>query len=163
MTHSADTQAQHVGMHAARALVRHHGGAAAVAHLMPRPDGTPKLATTVAHELACTGQYKLGLVDAMELSAGTGGMQILNAFAELMGCVVFRLPSADATDADVMQRVSLSAKEFAEFVAEVSADASDGDISLNDMTRIRKEGGELIQAVQNLMAHLQALHEAQHR
>lgn len=163
MSNPADSHASHVIMHAARALVRHHGGAAAVAHLMPRPDGAPKLATTVMHELSCTRLNKLGLVDAVELSAGTGGMQILNAFAELMGCVVFRLPSADAMDADVMQRVSLSAKEFAEFVAEVSADASDGDISMNEMARIRKEGGELIQAVQNLMAHLQSMHESQQR
>lgn len=153
----------HVMLVAARQLVRDFGGAKAVAHLMPKPDGSLKTPTTVSHELSDDGAYKLGLVDALELSAGTGGMQILNAFAEQMGCVVFRLPAAEAVGDEVMKRVAQSAKEFAEFVAEVSTDASDDDISLNDITRIRKEGGELIQVVQNLMAHLQDLHEAQYR
>jgi hypothetical protein len=58
-----------------------------------------------------------------------------------------------------MQRVGAAAKEFGEFVSEVATDASDGDISLNDLKRIEKEWGDLLAVGQGLLAHLRSLHE----
>jgi hypothetical protein len=139
---------------AAYAVVRAYpGGALSLAPRIGKAHGT------LSGEVAARPGYKLGLDDAVAISQLSGDLRILNAFAAEMGCLVLHVPDSGAVGDDVMQRVGAAAKEFGEFVSEVATDASDGDISLNDLKRIEKEWGDLLAVGQGLLAHLRSLHE----
>lgn len=140
---------------AAFALVRAYpGGAVSLAPRIGKAHGT------LSGEVAGRPGYKLGLDDAVAISQLSGDLRILNAFAAELGCLVLHVPDGQAAGEDVMQRVGAAAKEFGEFLSEVTTDASDGDISLNDMKRIEKEWGDLLAVGQGLLTHLRAMHVA---
>lgn len=139
---------------AAFALVRAYpGGASSLAPRIGKAHGT------LSHEVSGRPGCKLGLDDAIALSVLSGDLRVLNAFAAEMGCMVLQLPDASACGDDVMQRVGQAAREFGEFVSEVTTDAADGDISANDLKRIEKEWGDLLAVGQQLLGRLRAMHE----
>lgn len=140
---------------AAFALVRAYpGGASSLAPRIGKAHGT------LSHEVSGRQGSKLGLDDAVALSVLSGDLRVLNAFAAELGCLVLQLPVATDAGNDVMQRVGQAAKEFGEFLSEVTTDAADGDISTNDLRRIEKEWGDLMAVGQQLMTLLRGMHEA---
>lgn len=139
---------------AAFALVRAYpGGAVSLAPRIGKAHGT------LSGEVAGRPGYKLGLDDAVAISQLSGDLRILNAFAAELGCMVLHVPDYTATGDDVMQRVGAAAKEFGEFLAEVTTDAADGEISANEIKRIEKEWGDLLAVGQGMLTRLRAMHD----
>lgn len=123
--------------------------------LAPRLGKSP---STLSHEVVASGGAKLGLVDAVKLSALTGDNRILNTFATLCGCVVLPMPAS--VHGDTFAGLAASAREFGEFVASVAESAADGVITANELARVDRELTEMLAASQQLRATLAAMHEA---
>ena len=110
-----------------------------------------KSATTLSHEVAADGTAKLGLLDAAKITALSGDLRILEAFATNAGQMLVPLPNAvEFENDDCMLRLADSAKEFGELCREVASDLVDGKITDNELARIDRECGELIAAVHAL-------------
>lgn len=129
------------------------GGAAAMGlRLGKRP-------STLSHELRHEGFAKLGLVDSVKLTQLSGDLRILNAFAQECGCLVLPLPDM-GDETDVMRSVAEMASDFSALVAcTIDADA-DKKITKNELATVTRAFSELMASGQQLIAQLQAKHEA---
>lgn len=144
---------------AALALTRHYpGGAAALGARM----GKTNLADEVNPNLP---RSKLGLDDAVTMELLAHDYRILRAHA--LECRHFPpVPMPDGFDEEAepcMQTLAKTAKEFADLVAVVSADAADGDVSDADLARARREVDDLQVMCTKLLGQLAALNEAAKR
>lgn len=133
------------------------GGAASLA---PRIGKNP---TTLAHELRGVGSAKLALTDAVAMTALTGDLRVLNAFAQDVNCMVVPLGGPDGDASGSMERVAALAREFSALVALVADAEVDGQISANELKRVRNEWAELQAAGQSLLVHLTDRHQASAR
>lgn len=140
---------------AAYQLVRAYPGGAL--SLAPRMG---KNATSLSHEVKCTGTAKFGLDDAVNASVLTGDLRILNAFASECDCIVLKLPKSLESDSNAMMRVADLAREFGELVVSVTKATADGSITANELTHAQREWSELVAAGQSLLSHLEAKHAA---
>lgn len=135
------------------------------------PGGSASLAprlgkskTTLNHEVHGTGLAKLGLEDSAKITAMTGDLRILNAFAAQCGCMVIQLPD-EAKEVNTFQQLANLAKEFADYVQTVSETIKDGRVSDNELKRTREELSHLIVAAQNIegyLAHVNEEHKPEH-
>jgi hypothetical protein len=117
--------------------------------------------TSLAHELTRTGSAKLGLHDAVKMTIRSKDLRILNAFAGACGCMVLPLPEAMAVEGDdAMHMVSKLMAELNDTVQAYVAAVADGQVTGNEVAHIKRQGGELQQALQQLVAHAVSLHEA---
>lgn len=109
------------------------------------------------HEVNGTGSAKLGLLTSVKMTKRSGDLRILLAFAAECGQMCLPLPAALASGADdCMRAMSETSREFGELCQQVCLSlGDDGRISDNELDRIRREGGELMAALQHLMASLQ--------
>ena len=139
---------------AAFSLVRAYPGGSL--SLAPRMG---KAHNTLSHEVSGRAGYKLGLDDAVAMSVLAADLRLLNAFAAEMGCMVLQLPDGSALGTGVMPRVGEAAREFGEFLCEVTSNAADGNISANDLRRVQKEWGDLMVVGHQLMAMLRDMHD----
>jgi hypothetical protein len=121
-----------------------------------------KVPTTLSHEVKGTGGAKLGLATAVKMTKASGDLRILLAFAAECGQMCVPLPeSLDLPNSDVMRALAASAMEFAQLAESVCESLSDdGNINDNELRRIEREGAELLQRVQQLMATVQAKNTA---
>lgn len=143
-------------MDAARNVAEDYPGGAT--SLAPRIDKNP---TTLNHELHETGAAKLGLVTAVKITSRTKDLRILNAFAAEVGCMVLPLPIAQTADsAKAMADLAAMAKEFSDVVMATSAACADGRVTDNELHGVERQAGELVAAVQAMLASLQAMNEA---
>jgi hypothetical protein len=142
-------------MDAARNMAENYpGGAKALAM---RIEKNP---TTFSHELNETGSAKLGLADAVRASKRAKDLRVLNAFAEEMSCTVLLLPEAlGLVDDDALHLVSKLAQEFNDTVRAFVDAVSDGAVTGNELTDIRRQWADLQVAGQRVVAHAAALHE----
>jgi hypothetical protein len=131
------------------------------------PGGAPSLAprmgknpTTLSHEVKRTGAAKFGLEDAVLATVLAGDLRILNAFAAEAECMVLPLPRLLECGSGAMEQVGKLAHEFGDLVATVSTATADGRISANELAQVERDGADLIAAVQALLAHMRAKHEA---
>lgn len=115
---------------------------------------------SLAHELACTGTAKLGLIDALKMIKRSGDWRILNAAAEQCGGLFVPVPAAVTAAGCTFQDMGAMAGEFAQLVRQVSTRAADGEICDNDMAVIERDWSELVAAGQVLMANLRNANEA---
>jgi hypothetical protein len=112
-----------------------------------------KNATTFSHQLSETGGAVLGLKTAVKMTKRTKDLRILLAFAADCGQMCVPLPEAlDLEGSDCMRKLSETSREFADLCTEVSQSLSDGKINDNELERIQREGGELVQKLQGLLA-----------
>ncbi len=139
---------------AAFALVRAYPGGAE--SLGPRFSKNP---TTLNHEVKGTGQAKLGLDDAAAMSVLSGDLRILNEFAAECDCMVLRMPTCLDDGNGAMLQVARMAREFGDLVSSVSDVMADGQVTANELTRVRREWSALLAEGQALLAHLEAKHE----
>ncbi len=121
--------------------------------LAPRMD--KKSATTLSHEVKATGTAKFGLQTAVEVTDLTGDLRILRWWAMHAGQLLVPLPSLEEQRADdCMQRLAMSAKEFGDFMSEVSGTLQDGKVSDNELSRIEREVGEMFASVHSTLQAL---------
>lgn len=117
--------------------------------------------TTFSHELSETGSAKLGVRTLLKMTLRSKDYRALNAFAGECGFICVPLPEALAVDGDAtMQNLGRVAKEFGDVIQEVSSAAADGEVSANELQRVERQWGELVAAGQQLLGNLRANHEA---
>lgn len=148
---------------AARYLMRAYPGGAD--SLGPRLD---KSATTLRHEVAAHGAYKLGLLDAEEMTQMAleqhvpNAMAILHAMATNCGAMVIALPSGHTEAADATyQDLAAAARSFAEFVAAAAQAPADGRVTGNELRDVDRYLGALIHCAHQVRGGLAAIHAAE--
>lgn len=120
-----------------------------------------KNSTTFSHEVKGTGGAKLGLHDAVKATKRSGDLRILIAFAAECGQMVLPLPEALEMDtSDCALALSALSREFADLCSEACTALSDGKVSDNEMRRLEREGGEMTQRLQSLLAAFRARNQA---
>lgn len=147
---------------AARYLMRAYpGGADALA---PRLDKTP---TTLRHEVAGSDKYKLGVVDAQEMTLMAmearvpNALAILHSMAANCGAMVVALPDMHAVAGATFEDLAACAKEFAEFVSVAASAAADGKVTGNELRDIDRELSQMVACVHRVRNGLAAQHEAE--
>lgn len=132
----------------------YEGGAAS---LGPR---IGKAGTTLSHEVTGTGTAKLGLETAVRISVLAKDCRILDAFALQCGRMTLPLPEVLCASADnILQRQGEFLQEVSDVVRELGVTLADGEVSLNERTRFRREAGELIASVNAVLAEVERRYE----
>lgn len=127
------------------------GGATALGPLIG------KAASSLSHEvdLRCSGA-KLGLHDAGKLTCVSGDLRIVHAFCALAGGRFEPLPGAQQGSAPEhahpLAAVGHMAHQFAELVSEASRALADGRVTGNELRNIQREAGDLLAALNQLLA-----------
>jgi hypothetical protein len=135
----------------------YQGGAEALALRMK------KNGTTLSHELRGQGSAKLGLEDAAAMTALSGDLRILEAWNAAEGLLVIRMPELKAGPAgSCLDKLSQTAREFSELVAEVAGDLGDGKLNDNELQRIEREAADVLAAVHALLGEARALNAREH-
>ena len=125
--------------------------------LAPRLNKSP---TTLSHEVTATGTAKLGLLDAVKITAFSGDLRILQAWAVEAGQMLVALPvMADQSD-ECLAMVSSTAKEFSDLLAAAAEGLADGVVSDNEVDRIEREAAELFSAVHALLKAMRDRNQA---
>ncbi len=139
---------------------RYPGGIEALAsRLHRRPD-------TLRKELTGVEGYKLGVdeeetIVALCQAAGVrDALAPLTAAAANAGALLLPLPAVPAGEQPSLQRLAEAAREFGEFAGALAQAEADGAISANERRRIEREGGELVAAIQAVMAAVAREQEA---
>lgn len=131
------------------------GGAASLA-----PRLGDKSPTTLNHELLRTGQAKLGLQTAVDISVFTGDARILDSFAAVMGRMTLPLPELLRESGDnILQRQGAFLQEVSDVVRELGTTLSDGAVNRNERDAFRREVGELIASAQAVLAEVERRYE----
>lgn len=139
-----------------RVVHRYPGGADSLA-----PRLTNKSPTTLSHEVKGTGTAKFGLQTAVEVTDFSGDLEILHAWATHAGQMLVPLPTLEQQEEDdCMQRLAASAKEFAEFMTEVSTTLSDRKVTDNELARIERAAGEMYSTVHATLIALRNRNQA---
>jgi hypothetical protein len=94
---------------------------------------------------------KLGVLDAVKITAFTGDWRILQAFAAEVGALVVPIHSNAGGEADTLAVLGQMAKEFAELVSATGETMADGLVSDNELARLERETGDLVQAAQRVL------------
>ncbi len=118
--------------------------------------------TSFTQQVNQTGGAAFRLTTALKMTHRSGDLRILLAFALACGQMCIPLPSSldgDPTVDECMQALSKASREFADLMQVVcSSLGDDGDISTNERSRIRDEGGQLMAALQKLLEAIDARH-----
>lgn len=131
------------------------GGGTALAHRIG------KNPTTLLQELRGTAGAKLGLDTAVKMTARSGDLRILHAFAAECGQMCMPLPEALAVaDDDCMQAIARASVEFSQLCTEAVKARADLHTSANELQRIQREGGELIARVHAVLTAFAVDYEA---
>lgn len=118
--------------------------------------------TTLMCELSRQQGHKLGADMVLPLTLLSGSDAPLHFLAREAGGVFIRLPEAAETSADLICSLAESVREFGEYAAETARDFSDGDVTVEQLTRIEKEGDEAIEAILRVKKMARATHERQY-
>ena len=134
------------------------GGAEALALRMK------KNPTTLSHELRGQGTAKLGLEDAAAMTDLSGDLRILEAWNANMGLLVILMPEPkDGPAGSCLDKLSQTAREFSELVAEVAGDLGDGKLNDNELQRIEREAADVLAAVHALLGEARSLNAREHQ
>lgn len=114
-----------------------------------------------SHELHETGTAKLGLRTAVKMTIRARDPRILNAFAAECGFMVLPLPETMMVEGDAaVQLVGEAMSEFNDVAQAFIAGAADQNWTGNEVGELERQAGELIAAVQRIVKHAKAAHEA---
>ena len=80
----------------------------------------------------------------------TGDHGAAHALAGRLGYVMLAVPSMHGVDSGFAAELAATVKEFGQFIAEVSEDLADGEVTDNELRRIEREATEMLAAVQKL-------------
>lgn len=131
------------------------GGAAALALRLG------KSCSSLSHEVKppAGSTAKHGLLDAVKIMQLAGDYRVLHAIAAQCGGMFVPLPEL-AEESPCAHGVARVAREFADVMGEVASSMADAVVSDNELARIERAWGELLQAGQGMLAHIAALNEA---
>lgn len=133
----------------------YRGGAVALAPLLG------KSPSSLSHEVSPTCAHaKLGLLDAVKITAFSGDWRILHAFAAEVGALVVPIHSNAGGEAETLAALSRMAKEFADLVGATGLAMADGQVSDNELALLEREAGDLVAAAQQVLALARARNEA---
>ena len=125
-----------------------------------------KTAEVLRKELSGDPKFKLGLATSLLISelcveaTAPHCHDFVNAVAADNGGFV-RLPVIDSTDSPCVHRsISSVTQELSHVVTATMDGDADGVISDNDLTRIHKEAGDALAAIQQLVLTVEAKHKA---
>lgn len=147
---------------AARYVMRAYPGGAD--SLAPRLDKTP---STLRHEVAAHGTYKLGLLDAEAMTQMAleqrvpNALAILHAFATNCGAMVVALPDHGTVGEPTFSDLARAAKEFGEFMGVCANAAADGRVTGNELRDVDRELSQLISCAHRVRNGLAAMHDAE--
>jgi hypothetical protein len=131
------------------------GGAAALAPCLG------KSASTLSHEVSPNCAHaKLGVLDAVKITAFSGDWRILDAFAAEVGALVVPIHSNAGGEAETLAALGKMAQEFAELVSATGEAMADGQVSDNELARLERETGDLVAAAQRVLGLARARNEA---
>jgi hypothetical protein len=117
-----------------------------------------KRGTSLSHEVSPNRpDAKLGLQDAQAIMTMTGDLRILHAQAAELDCLLLPMPRLEGGGEGLAGQTAQLAREFAELMAELVADAADGHITDNELGRIQQAWGELVAAGHSMVGHVQAM------
>lgn len=134
-----------------------HGYPGGALSLAPRLPRA-KNPATVSHEVAGKPGSKFGLEDAVDVTLLTGDTRIVSTFAAMAGGMFIPLPAELPDGTSAMQQIGRMAKEFGDVVQAVVEAIADGRVSANELTRVNREWGELVAVMQSVIAHMEAVH-----
>ena len=119
--------------------------------------------TTLTHELSGQGSAKLGLEDAASLTAMSGDLRILEAWAAEHALVLLPMPEQPDTPPQAQDsafRLAHLAKEFGAMVQEVAGGLEDARITDNELKSITNQSVELIASIHAVLASMRAVNAA---
>lgn len=133
----------------------YRGGASTLGTLLGKAGGT------LSHEVCPPegSKAKLGLLDAAKIVEISRDQRIAHAFAARCGGMFVPLAGLDV-DAPDMAQIAEVAREFADVMAEAAKGLADGTVTDNELGRIEREWGELVQRGGQMLAHFRALNAA---
>lgn len=102
---------------------------------------------TLMSELSRQEGHKLGLDLLLPLLDASGSKAPAHWLCRQLGGAFVPLPEAAESNAELVQALAASVKEFGEFAAEAAQDISDGDIPADQLARIEKEADEAVEAI----------------
>lgn len=117
---------------------------------------------TMMSELSAQEKHKLGadmLLPLMDVCQSDAPVVFL---ARERGGVFIPLPQPAESGTELVQSLAYSIKEFGDFAAETARDISDGDIPVEQLARIEREGDEAIEAIMRMRKLARATHEEQY-
>jgi len=118
-----------------------------------------KPSTTLSHEVNGTGTAKFGLETAVKASVLTRDYRILHAFAVECGHMALPLPETAAADGTSMMECQATFfAEVADVVRELGQVVADGRVTRNERDAVRQQAGELIVALQAMVARVEVMH-----
>ncbi len=92
----------------------------------------------------------------------TGSDAPVEFLARHRGGVFIRVPEPAQSNAELVQALAASIKEFGEFAAEAASGIADGRVARDELDRILKEGQESMEAIMAMMKLARVTHEAQY-
>lgn len=127
------------------------------------PGGVPALAVrmamspnTLAHKASLTQlTHHLSPRELVKLQAVAGDARPLQAMAAALGYVA--LPMVPVGGGRPLEDVARVVREFAELLTAVTDTVGDGTVSINEMRRVEREAGDVMQAINGMLAHLRAM------
>ncbi|WP_313645272.1 phage regulatory CII family protein [Stenotrophomonas sp.] len=109
-----------------------------------------------------TSTHKLGLVEAVRISALTEDDRILRAFAQQCGCIVLRAPDANdaaASDMAVLELVAAVGGSQGDLFGSIHRGLADGVLTEAEFALIRTAGTAAMEKVAALLRRLDGMVE----
>lgn len=105
--------------------------------------------------------HLLNLGDAVQMTVITNDLRILQAFAETVGCGVFRLPAAGfPCDAELIGLLLTRDEKIGAFGHALDRALSDGHINAREARELRRWGMAVITSMMELIARLEGMSDA---
>lgn len=126
-----------------------------------------KAESTLDKELRATGNFKLGVEDAVEITVAChdAGLpearEFVTALAARLDCLVLPMPAASGVcDDQCLQAVAVASREMHELMTEVMQALADGRVCDNERVRVERGAADLVSAVQALLQLMASRNEA---
>lgn len=117
--------------------------------------------TSLSHKVSPTHTAHCSPEEIVAICQLTGDHSAMQAMAKQLGYYLVPVPKPDADlDPEYISRVTATAKEFGEFLAEATTSYTDKAVTDAEMSRITIEFAESMAAQAHLFSILQAKHQA---
>lgn len=92
------------------------------------------------------------------LIRATGDFAILDHIEHSLGRVAIKMPKPGASEDHFYHLTMKAVKEFGELMSEMDASLADGRLTEREISRLKKEGYEAIQAIMSLLKSIEKRH-----